>query len=109
MHTYRKNIYFVRFQFDLVCDNEYKLAFVGVVNNFSRFVFMPIAGVLSDRCVPKSSHLPITFVSMIIIIQFQIRSLTYANHWDDSLGFVRHSTIIFGVIQHVPRDGVRDS
>lgn len=32
-----------------MCDDEYKLAFVGIVNNLSRFIFMPIAGILSDR------------------------------------------------------------
>lgn len=32
-----------------MCDSEYKLALVGVVNNLARFTFMPLAGILSDK------------------------------------------------------------
>lgn len=37
-------------QFGILCDkNEYKLAMVGTVNNVGGFLFMPLAGLLSDK------------------------------------------------------------
>lgn len=36
-------------KFGLICENEYKLSFVGIANNVGRFISMPISGILSDR------------------------------------------------------------
>lgn len=37
-------------QFGIYCDeNEYKLALLGTFNNIGGFLFMPLAGYLSDK------------------------------------------------------------
>lgn len=43
------NIYDLLKQFGILCDDEYKLVFIGVVNGLSRFFILPISGMLSDR------------------------------------------------------------
>lgn len=35
--------------FDLTCDQEWKLSFVGTINNIGQFVCLPLTGYISDR------------------------------------------------------------
>lgn len=36
-------------QFNIHCDDDYKLAFVGTLNNIGRVLLLPVTGLLSDR------------------------------------------------------------
>lgn len=38
-------------EFQLVCENEYKLAFIGMANSLARFFGLPLVGMLSDRYI----------------------------------------------------------
>lgn len=43
------NIAFLLFQFQIFCKDEWKLSFVGTVNNIGQFVGIPLGGFISDR------------------------------------------------------------
>lgn len=42
----------VQTEFNIHCSDSYDLALVGMVSNIGRFMFLPITGLLSDRCEP---------------------------------------------------------
>lgn len=37
------------FQFNIHCEDSYKLALIGSINNVGRFIFLPLTGMLADR------------------------------------------------------------
>lgn len=42
-------IFALFFKFDIHCEDSYKLALIGTVNNIGRALFLPLTGILSDK------------------------------------------------------------
>lgn len=53
---------FVRFffKFDIHCEDSYKLALIGTVNNIGRALFLPLTGILSDKYASEFEHIILT-------------------------------------------------
>lgn len=49
MVFFYSNWLFLFFQFNIHCEDSYKLALIGSINNVGRFIFLPLTGMLADR------------------------------------------------------------